>query len=259
MARKKRIASTARRLHRTLGAGAAAFVIFMVLSGLLINHSSSLGLDDRHVSQSFLLDWYGLGRPQHIQSFAVGENWLSFAGSQLYLNEQLVSSISSGVGAVLSGDILVAAGNDELLLLEATGELIERQAWDTTNSGPIDAIGLMPDGRVVLKSKHQLWLSDVDFIGWEKTMDKSIRPGWSLPVSTPESLLQSITRQYRGEGPSQERLLLDLHSGRLFGPLGILVYDLLALVLGFLAVSGLILWFRGQRNGKQKSSRTKRP
>jgi hypothetical protein len=259
MARKKPIASTARRLHRSLGAGAAAFVIFMVLSGLVINHSNSLGLDQRHVSQSFLLDWYGLGQPQHIHSFALGENWLSFAGSQLYLNEQLVSSISSGLGAVLSGDILVAAGSDELLLLEANGQLIERQAWDTSDAGPIEAIGVVPDGRVVLKSAHQLWLSDMDFIGWERIAEQTIKPDWSLPVSAPESLLQSITRQYRGEGLSQQRLLLDLHSGRLFGPLGILVYDLLALVLGFLAVSGLILWFRGQRNGKQKSSRTKRP
>jgi len=47
-------------------------------------------------------------------------------------------------------------------------------------------------------------------------------------------------------------VLLDLHSGRIFGPVGVLVYDLLALTLGFLAISGLVLWFRGRRNGKSK-------
>ncbi len=49
-----------------------------------------------------------------------------------------------------------------------------------------------------------------------------------------------------------ERVLLDLHSGRIFGPVGVLVYDLLALALGFLSISGLLLWFRGRRNGKRK-------
>ena len=71
---KKRKASKARRLHRSLGAGAAVFVIFMVLSGLAINHSNGLGLDQRHVSQSLLLDWYGLGKLENIHSFAVGDD-----------------------------------------------------------------------------------------------------------------------------------------------------------------------------------------
>ncbi len=64
------------------------------------------------------------------------------------------------------------------------------------------------------------------------------------------TLQQAITRVYRGEGLSLERLLLDLHSGRIFGSIGVLVYDLLALALGFLSISGLVLWFRSRRNGK---------
>jgi uncharacterized iron-regulated membrane protein len=49
-----------------------------------------------------------------------------------------------------------------------------------------------------------------------------------------------------------ERLILDLHSGRIFGPVGILIYDLLAVIVGFLAISGVIFWFRGRRNGKRR-------
>ena len=60
---------------------------------------------------------------------------------------------------------------------------------------------------------------------------------------------QNILRQYRGHGLSLERLLLDFHSGRIFGPAGVVIYDLLALVLGFLAISGLVLFLRGRRNG----------
>jgi uncharacterized iron-regulated membrane protein len=51
-----------------------------------------------------------------------------------------------------------------------------------------------------------------------------------------------------------EQLFLDLHSGRIFGTAGTLIYDLLALVVGFLAISGVVLWFRGLRNGKKKRS-----
>ena len=58
--------------------------------------------------------------------------------------------------------------------------------------------------------------------------------------------------QYLGEGPSLERVLLDFHSGRIFGPVGIVVYDLLALMVLVLSISGLIIWVRGKRNGKRK-------
>jgi hypothetical protein len=255
MARKKRPASTERRLHRAFGAGAAVFVIFMVLSGLIINHSNGLGLDQRHVSQPLLLSWYGLGEPENIDSFAVGSDWLSFAGSQLYLNDRLVSSISNGLGAVFAGDLLVAAGGDELLLLDNNGKLIERMPWQHSGIGPIESIGIASSGNVVVNSGGQYWLADAQFLSWKSAGDTIANPEWSFAEPAPESLLKAITQQYRGEGPSLERLLLDIHSGRIFGPIGMVVYDLLALILAFLAISGLILWVRGRRNGKRKPSR----
>jgi len=124
MARKKSKASAVRRLHRSLGAGAAIFILFMVMSGLALNHSYDLGLDQRHVSQSSLLSWYGIGKPQDIRSFVIADGWLSFAGSQLYFNDRHVATIANGVGAVSSADMLIAAGSGELLLLDHDGALI---------------------------------------------------------------------------------------------------------------------------------------
>jgi hypothetical protein len=252
MNRKKRRSSKARRLHRSLGASAAIFVLFMVLSGLAINHSNGLGLDQQHVSQSFLLDWYGLGKPKNIDSFAVGGDWLSFAGSQLYLNENPVATITGGVGAVSSGDLLIAAGSDELLLLDHDGNLIERLPWEPIGAAPIESIGLYDNTVVSVKSAGQLWLADTQLLNWRQTVDTTPDPPWAVSAPAPDGLQQAVTASYRGKGPSLERLLLDLHSGRIFGTIGVIVYDLLALALGFLSISGLILWFRNRRNGKTK-------
>lgn len=252
MARKKRPSSTMRRLHRSFGAGAAIFVLFMVLSGLVINHSNDLGLHRQAVSQSFLLDWYGLGKPENIHSFAVGQDWLSIAGSQLYLNDKSVATLSDGVGAVSNGDLFIAAGSDELLLLDLEGNLIERIPWGPIGSAPIESVGLHADAIVAVKSANRVWLADANLLKWRPAEKIRSVPRWSLPGSAPDELRQAITRLYRGEGLSLERLLLDLHSGRIFGPVGVLVYDLLALALGFLSISGLMLWFRSRRNGKSR-------
>ena len=255
MARKKSQNSFVRRLHRSLGAGTAVFIIFMVLSGLTINHSNGLGLDQRHVSQPFVLNWYGLEEPENIRSFALGNDWLSFAGSQLYLNGDSISGISNGVGAISSHNMLMAAGNEELLLLDPNGTLIERLPWGPPGAGPIESIGQLADGSVVVQSVGQLWLADADLLSWQRAEGTNVNPTWAFSEPAPGALREAITRHYRGDGLSLERVLLDLHSGRIFGSIGVLVYDLLALAVAFLAISGLIFWLRGRRNGKQNGQR----
>lgn len=241
-----------RRLHRSFGVGAAVFVFFMVLSGLAINHSNGFGLDKRHVSQPFLLGWYGLGSPETILSFAVGNDWLSFAGSQLYLNDKFVATSSIGKGAVSSRDLVIAAANDEILLLDHDGNLVERLPWSSIGSAPIESIGLHANSIVSVKSAGQVWLADTELLNWRRDKDATANPLWSLSEPAPDDIQQAITRLYRGDGLNLERVLLDLHSGRIFGPIGVFIYDLLALAIGFLSISGLILWFRSRRKGKRK-------
>jgi hypothetical protein len=253
MGRKKRPVSAIRRLHRSIGVFAAIFVIFMVLSGIVINHSNGLGLDRRQVSQALLLDWYGLEGPEAIHSFAVGSDRLSFAGSQLFLDDKYVATIPAGVGAVSNGNLLIAAGSDELLLLDLDGALIERLPWGPISAAPIESIGLSENNTVIVKSAGQLWLADADFLNWNRADETLTAPTWSVASPAPETLQQEIAKAYRGDGLSLERVLLDLHSGRIFGPVGTFVYDLLAVCLGFLSISGLVLWFRSRRNGKRKS------
>ena len=254
MARNRAQPSKMRRVHRLFGVVTALVVTFMVMSGLTLNHSHSLGLDQNHVSGPVLLDWYGLDEPGEIRSFAVGADWLSFAGSQLYLNGSPVSTVQGGIGAITFGDIFVAAGSKELVLLNPAGALIERIPWDAPGAGSIESLGLLENSVVAVRSANQLWVADEQLLDWQRIKDTPGNPLWSSPTTTPNALRGAIVQHYRGDGLSIERVLLDFHSGRIFGPLGVLVYDLFALAVGFLAISGLVLWIRGQRNGNRNGN-----
>lgn len=255
MARNNSQSSVTRRWHRFFGAGSAVFVVFMVLSGLSLNHSHSMSLDQRHVSHPLLLGWYGLGEPENFRSFAVDSDWLSFAGSQLYLNGSAVASISDGIGVVRNGGLLIAASRDELLLLDRDGNLIERQPWGPPGAGRIDSIGQLENGAVVVKAAQQLWLADAEMLKWQLSEGFNTTLSWSSAGTVPKALRQAIVRQYRGNGLSLERILLDFHSGRIFGSAGVIIYDILALAVGFLAISGLVLWLRSRRNGNRNGRR----
>ena len=252
MAVKRPRRSSTRKLHRTVGAGAAVFVIFMVLSGLVINHSNQLGLDRKHISQPLLMDWYGVERVGEITSYRLADRWLSFADARIYIDDVAVSSLSNPVGAVATESTLVAAGTNELLLLDFNGSLVERIAWSTSDAGSIASIGLTGNYRIVVNSAGRLWLADKQLLTWQPADDEVKDVQWASPNPTPVTLQQAISRHYAGGGLSLERVLLDLHSGRIFGSFGILIYDLLALATGFLALSGLALWFRSRRNGKAR-------
>jgi hypothetical protein len=252
MRRKKSRVSVWRRLHRTLGASAAAFILFMAFSGMAINHAQNLGLDAHHVSQPLLLRWYGFEQPREIRSYAAGGHWLSFAGSRAYFDGNYVSALSNGVGVVFTGEMIVAAGTGELLLLDLQGGLIEKLPWDRPEAELVDSIGLLENGEIVVKSAGKLWMTDAQLLQWQPAAEGTLNPAWSKPSNEPEVIRQAVVQQYQGAGMSMERLILDLHSGRIFGPVGIFIYDLLAVIVGFLAISGVVFWFRGRRNGNKR-------
>jgi uncharacterized iron-regulated membrane protein len=140
--------------------------------------------------------------------------------------------------------------------------MIERLPWAEPGTGLIDAIGHHETGELVVRSAGQVWMADAQLLEWKQLEPAPDTSSCSFPQEAPAALQKTILQQYSGKGLSLERLLLDAHSGRIFGPLGVIIYDLIALSLGSLALSGLVLWWRvrrnGQRNGQGNGSSSSR-
>ena len=62
-------------------------------------------------------------------------------------------------------------------------------------------------------------------------------------VISPE-LNRKILARYRGHGLPLERVLLDLHSGRILGKWGVWLIDVVAILLFVLAITGSWMWFQ---------------
>lgn len=139
------------KLHWRVGLIAAFFIIWLSVTGILLNHSRSLGLHENYTENPVILSVYNMSIPDG------------------YIKD----------------------------IIKQEGQVIVQTQDDT------------------------------------------------LTLSEGDNVEQAVARSYRGEGVNMEKIILDLHTGKLFGLPGTLISDLAALALLFLTFSGLYnLWRR---------------
>ena len=104
----------------------------------------------------------------------------------------------------------------------------------------IGAIGITDKKKLAVKSANGIYSADKDLLIWQK--DPLAITVWNDASALPDKLQQRLLEKYRGKGLSIERVILDLHSGRLLGTGGVYFMDFVAVLLVFLASSGLWIW-----------------
>lgn len=209
-----------RRLHRWAGGTLVAFVLFLSVTGLAINHAHDLGLDRRYVTWSWLIDAYGMGRSE------------PYAG-------------------IVELDAVVAVGDgNRVHVLLPGGDLVESIDLGSALPGPIERLGRVGD-RVVLLSDGALYRSDADVSVFEPWSDGPVTEiGWSAAIEADAPGLEVLQTAWRGRGVTVERVLLDLHSGRIFSLPGRVFLDIVAIGLILLSISGLVVMKTRRINGR---------
>lgn len=224
--------------HRWLGLGLALFAVVLSLTGMMLNHTEALGLNERRVISPWLLNVYGIVPPPLAKAFKVEDQWVSQWGDRLFLDTAPVEATGPLHGAMRAAGMVVVAGEDELILLGQQGQLVERFPVPG-----LQAIG-QAGGRLVVRTEEALLRADEQLIGW-MALSGADTVAWSAnSEGLPGSLRRAIERRLQGEGLPLERIVLDVHSGRIFGSAGVWVMDGAAAVLLFSAISGVWLWLR---------------
>lgn len=239
------------RVHRVLGLTSAVFVLMLAVTGLALNHTGWLGLDRQHVAGDWLLDWYGIEPPPGITAFAVGDRHVARMGRRVWLDgEPVLEDAGALRGAVRSGRFLVVALDDDLALLTADGRLVERIDAGAGAPRGIRRLGTAEDGGVIVEAEAGRFRADPTLAGWQPTR---VTADWSQPVTLSAEAKRRLAEGWRGRGLSLERVLLDLHSGRILGRFGVWLMDGMALVFVALAVTGIWVWFR-RRSAQRRNS-----
>ena len=239
--------------HRYMGLAASLFVVILAITGLLLNHGETLKLDRRYVQAPALLAWYDIKPPSPPLSYQLEGQWISQLGNQLYFNDRRLTEVKGTLLGVASSDTLfVIALEGRLLLITPQGEIIERLGDAEGVPAGIRNISSDRQGRLLISAAHGTYLTDNRFTAWHPT-DLRVSPIKS--VSPPAALASRLLRAYRGNGLPLERVLLDIHSGRILGAWGAYVMDGAALLLLALAACGVWVWAsRRRRPSRQRTA-----
>ena len=209
-------------------------LIYLLATGIPLQFTDQLKLPATHVSAQGLLDWYGLEAPRGVTV----SGRTSYLDGMLFDDGVYVTASKRLVGAVRTGAVRLVADTETAWLIEIDGNRL----LEATTIGVIDRIGTTPDG-VVLEAGDGYLEADADFANW---LPLTVEPGevfWSGVERASPSQEAETRNSFLERMLTWERVLQDLHSGRFFGILGILIVDAATILLLILAGTGLVIWW----------------
>ncbi|MFD2256427.1 PepSY domain-containing protein [Luteolibacter algae] len=238
-----------RRFHRWSGLILIIPLSIACITGVLLNHSVDLGLKARHVTSPLILRPYGMtlkGEP-----IAYGMDGRTYAASwdgSLFHASRLIDSDSTLIGAVPLRDGFAIVTRQTIHYYGLDGELIEKLNPPEIPK-PFEKAGRSSSLSLVLRSGDQFFISDPDLLGFTKTTTPP-DVQWSEPVTPTLSEKSAWKTAFRGEGLPLDRVILDIHSGRILGPVGKWLWDIAAIGVLALSISGLILFFKNRKRNR---------
>ena len=248
MTRPPLVSRLLRRWHRQIGLLAASFFVFITLSGLLLNHGDTFELDSARLGTPWLMAWYGLKPVVPDQGFQQEGLLFSAQGDTWILDQRkLKPGHGDPLGAVRTAGQLWIATSDEIDLFDADGRLVDKIERDLLPGTPIRRIGSR-DGQLLAKIGSEVFVT-TDGIAWAR-LASDARTTWSRRQPLTEAQRKALAPFFAPSLPLQ-RIVADLHSGRIFGPYGVLLVDALAAALLLLAGSGLWMYFKSS-NKREK-------
>ncbi|MGC6427219.1 MAG: PepSY domain-containing protein [Akkermansiaceae bacterium] len=229
----------ARQWHRWLGLAAALPLLWLSATGLLLNHADRFGLHDAEVTTGWVLRHYNQVPEGDLRGIMVGDRLVSTWGGLIFLDHGELVLNGELVGAVAFKNQLVIATNERIAVVNGTGEM-ELELDDLSLPPlPIKALGSSSEG-IILRTESGVHLLSEDFFSFKKTTLEPSAPPLQLIEGDVKTQLAEAIRE-RNSMPLS-RVILDAHSGSLFGWPGWVITDLTAVGAIILTLLGLRLF-----------------
>lgn len=238
-----------RESHRQMGIALAFFMIFLAITGVMINHGHSLNLNSANVETNWILDHYNIEAPNTVRKFSLAKNKgaLFVVGKQVWLADTLLFTAQNDINsAAIWQQFIVISTQSKLYLYSDAGQLVD--VMGKASGLPTNIQELAVNGsNIYLQTPQGIFLSKDELYSWQLQSKDTTLNNWSKSSAISAANIKHYQQQYRTQILKWERVVLDIHSGRFFAGLGVFFMDLVALFIILLSLSGIYMWIRQAR------------
>lgn len=255
---KRNIIAVLREWHSRAGLLAFGFLIWLACTGVLLTRSNELGLDTAHVDWPWLMDLYGLHAAPPQSGFTADGHWLAATNDYTLVDgKPLATQIQAPLGMVAGHDpsmtLLYIASSDAVVLITPDGQSIDKLVPPILPISTVRRIGtLKSDPQTIVVQDLDAYQSHDEGNTWSPVSPTEV--DWAQPQTLPDAQ-RKLAMPYSKPRVVVEQVLIDLHSGRLFGPIGAWTITIIGFVAMVLAISGMWMWWRIRQNRKRLTSR----
>ncbi|HZR35584.1 MAG TPA: PepSY domain-containing protein [Nevskia sp.] len=255
---KKNLTATLREWHKRAGLFAFVFLGWLGVTGIFLNEASDLDLNAKRVGWPWLMAIYGLRPAPPASGLGAGGHWLAIAGEASVLDgKPLAQPLDAPLGLVAAPEpgsakvMLYAAQADSVVLLRPDGSRVDELRMPPLPIAAIRRIGLVKGhpGSFAIQGSDTAYQSEDEGESWKPVPATDVQ--WSVPQPLPQGVRDALL-PYSRPSVSVQQLLVDVHSGRLFGRSGTYVIDLVGLAALLLATSGV--WMMWRTNNARKKN-----
>jgi len=261
------------KFHNIIGLFVCLILIHLSVTGIALNHTDKLTLNQTKISWDWLLNTYGINVPETKIAFSVEDNFFHLTNSQIFMNTQsIMRSEDMLVGVIELDSQFIISTTDSIILINKSGDFIRKIKLPEISVPKINKIGSYLNG-IIIEINEIKFISDKNLQNWEPK-NNSDADKWSTEISVPlenwepknnsgtvkwsteiaitTAMNSQIKTYYVGDGISLEQIILDLHSGVIFKSAGKLFMDIIALLLIFMSASGVWIWFIKKNKSKSR-------
>jgi hypothetical protein len=227
---------------------AAILVLLVTVTGLLLQHATALGLPHITVSSPAVLSHY-FPENRPALAFRSDGNLFVWRDGVLFGEHMTPLAIEARpIGIVTTAGGTAVATADALNILAADGALTERIDVSLLPEAP-QAIGRTTGGNLALRGGDGAYAASADFLSFAPIDGETAE--WSQAEEMAGNALPAFVRVTPAPGMPLDRVLLDLHTGRLFGTAGVWIVNLGTFAFLALAITGVVTALRRNSNGKR--------
>ncbi|WNC71880.1 PepSY domain-containing protein [Thalassotalea psychrophila] len=238
-----------REWHRKSGIFAAFLLIFLSISGIALNHTEAFKLGHTAITNQWLLQHYGIKDPSNSKYFF--NKQFSVSDGYIFKNDILLQEGSENViaiGQYLEFDLVLT--QSKLSLFDDSGELVDQITHSDGLPSGIKAMAINTNANnntIILNTLNGYYQSGQHLLEWQK-VDFIVEPSWIKADQVTSDNINDAKLRYKSQFLTLERVVLDAHSGRIFGDYMVLFMDIIALAIIILSLSGLYIWIRYARS-----------